>query len=241
MTGASGATGLWKSFENQGYVANSGVDQFEIIDNVFSRTLDTMSKSFDHSTTLSGVCQKRFRIVCDEGAFIPRTVETSIHGNQFQIVGKFVLKSESGLCATKSFRKVYQLPHYVVPGKYSKLFTEHGHLIIEFPMIEVESVFTGVADRSEYLNCDSPNEPEVECVTVGMIVKATEMPCGFPKSISYKRIGASQTDDFMTPKYWDIPKRNGAYESRYSWDDSVKMAPSAYFPSSVHQFKNYRF
>ena len=36
MTGASGATGLWKSFENQGYVANSGVDQFEIIDNVFS-------------------------------------------------------------------------------------------------------------------------------------------------------------------------------------------------------------
>jgi len=239
-TGATGASGLWKSFENQGFVSKSGADQFEIIDNVFSRTLDTMSKSFDHAT-VSGVCQKRFRIVCDEGAFIPKTIEISIHGDQFQIVGKLVVKSESGLCATKRFRKVYQLPHYVVPGKYSKLFTEHGHLVVEFPIIGAESVFSGVADRSEYFNCDSRMEPEVESVTVGMVIKATEMPCGIPNSISYTRMGASQTDDYLTPKYWDTPKRSGAYETKYSWDDSVKMVPSAYFPSSIHQFKNFRF
>ena len=167
---------------------------------------------------ISGVCPKRFRIICEEAVFVPRTVEIAIQGDQLQVYGL----AQRGVSVVP-FKKIYQLPHYVMPTKYTTLFTEHGHLIIELPILKTEQTYPGMDGRMEGLGTGSSMQPEVDCITVGMLLKGATIPHGMSKY--NKRMDTLPSEDYSLPSFWS--KRGASYpggtsESRY-WDESAKL------------------
>ncbi len=73
-----------------------------------------------------------------------------------------------------SLSKVYQLPAYVLPTKYTMFFTQHGHLVVEFPIMETtESVYPRCNTTTQYNGADAYTHAESVDVTVGMVVKGS--------------------------------------------------------------------
>ena len=171
----------------------------------------------------TGVCQKSYRIITDECGFIPRTIETIIRGDHVEVFGLVQVKFESGFCSTKEFRESYPLPHYVIPTQYRTFFSERGHLIIEFPVMETEVACPTVAHTAgKFENAESYKQPEIDCVSFDMVIKGSSMPFGFSKCHANKRMGISQADEYSQPKTFP---RVAAFESRFNWEESSKMTP----------------
>jgi len=179
----------WRQFENQ-----VGQDQFEIIDNVFARTLNTMGpkpcfieQQQQHHQQQQvmgasfGLCPRKYRIICEEGCFVPSSVRIAIvEGRYVHIKGTVEKKIESAtsfFVSSKEFTKVYQLPAYVLPTKYTMFFTQHGHLVVEFPIMETtESVYPRCNTTTQYNGADAYTHAESVDVTVGMVVKGSMRP-----------------------------------------------------------------
>jgi len=184
--GAVANNGQWRQFENQ-----VGQDQFEIIDNVFARTLNTMGpkpcfieQQQQQQQVMGasfGLCPRKYRIICEEGCFVPSTVRIAIvEGRYVHIKGTVEKKIESTtsfFVSSKEFTKVYQLPAYVLPTKYNVFFTQHGHLVVEFPIMETtESVYPRCNTTTQYNGADAYTHAESVDVTVGMVVKGSMSP-----------------------------------------------------------------
>jgi len=176
-------------------------DEFVVMDKVISKTLTNMSKCMD-SVMVSGVSPNLFRIVCDEIGFVPNTIEINIQGNQMEVCGLVQVRVDSGMFLTKEFKKLYQLPHYVMVNKYNTLFTEHGQLIVEFPIITTtETIPTIGTSRFTGLNNQMLNEtfvhPESGNITCGneMFVKKT--PIGITKYSMHKNVMPYETEEMI--------------------------------------------
>lgn len=90
------------------------------------------------------VCpQRKYRIVCEEAGFIPHTVKTWIKGNMLHVLGLVRCMVESGVYTQREFKRCYELPRYVCVEKMVTLFNEHGQLIIELPLVDVEALECG--------------------------------------------------------------------------------------------------
>jgi hypothetical protein len=143
---------------------------------------------------------------------LPSSVRIVINGRFVHIKGAVEKKLETStsvLVSTKEFNKVYQLPAYVLASKYTVFFTQHGHLVVEFPIIENSTTpFNG---SETYTHTESVD------ATVGMIVKGSlrsseYMPVEFG-------INMKETPRFYEQKYgmcqnnWDeqnvVPTKMG--------------------------------
>lgn len=201
-----GATGLRMSLD--------GLDQTD------ART--TMPQSTQG--LVSGLCAERFRIVCNQVVFIPKTVKVIIQENKLLIVGLVQVQDESGESVTKVFRKAYELPQMVLPNKFTTLFTVHGHLVVEFPIIlssldgltgrahvdsgvdaTIKGGFGKNTDDFAPLNRNVYKEMDIlqggkHLPLVDMPIKLATVSHGFPNELSYKR-EISPTDDSLPLNY----------------------------------------
>jgi hypothetical protein len=142
-------SGLWKNVECEKiYPVTTGcVDQFQVIDHAIGRTLNTIARSQIVEPTVlpeivrpTIVCPpKKFRIVCEEVGFIPHTVKTCIKGNMLHVFGLVRCMVESGVYAQREFKRSYELPRYACVEKLVTLFNEHGQLMIELPLVDVDT------------------------------------------------------------------------------------------------------
>jgi len=177
-------SGLWKNVECEKVYPTTTtgcVDQFEIIDHAIARTLNTMARSqLMEPTMLPEInCMKptfpcppkKFRIVCEEVGFIPHTVKTCIKGNMLHVIGLVQCIIESGVYTQREFKRCYELPRYVCFDKMVTLFTEHGQLIIEMPLMEVDTYPESGRFGGLVLPTREQIQPENVYVTVNMIVK----------------------------------------------------------------------
>ena len=70
------------------------------------------------------------------------------------VQGIVQIRLDSGLYTTRDYKKVFYLPEYVLPvSKPTTLFTQHGHLIIEFPIMN-QSTF-GKSSNLESMHSDN--------------------------------------------------------------------------------------
>jgi len=180
---------------------------------------------------VTGVTPKTFRIVCEEIGFIPKTVQILIQGKVIQVFGLVKVKLESGITTTKEFCKAYQLPHYVLSSKYTILFSEHGHLLIDFPILTDTRAYPGAGGQFEESNDTSDAEwknPETECLSIS-IYKSAPKTGRFPKSNAYKRMGMgnADVDEYSMPQ-WNMSKRvPSSLTGANSWDESKFASNSA--------------
>ena len=144
-----------------------------------------------------GLCPRKYRIICEEGCFMPSSVRVVINGRFVHIKGAVEKKIESPmsvLVSTKEFNKVYQLPAYVLASKYTVFFTQHGHLVVEFPIIE-NALTTPFNAAETYTHAESVD------VTVGMVVKGSMRPVEYLPVDTCFGITKKETPRFYEQKY----------------------------------------
>jgi hypothetical protein len=249
-------TGMWKTVETERvYPTSACVDQYEIIDNAISKTLNTMARSqimmeqpsmlmsemqclrpemqcvrpeyqcmrpeyqcmrpeyqcvrpeFQCIKPISSISPRKYRIVCEEVGFLPHTVKTFVRGNLLQVVGLVEIKCESGIYTTKEVRRVYELPRYVTVDKMVTLFTERGQLIIEMPIMEVDTCpeymrgvnMTMPVVRDETFRGEI--QPDNVYVTLNMVVKDEEKLTPTMRMPTYYKYNKTVLPETMDTKY----------------------------------------
>jgi len=235
--------GLWKQLDNQVY----GQEQFEVIDNVLTKTLKNIQHQQHHQLQVqqqqqqllsmeptlliqSGVvAQKCFRIISEELFFNPKSISVCTNGRLCQV---------TGLCKNTKFelvqfKKSYQLPTYVIPSKYTIFFTEHGKFIIEFPIVQGYNgqSMEQTLESSSYVQQQlgglrQHQQSEIVDIRVqGMIGQQQQQPINTLSGLTLKKL-TTQGEEYFPVSHLNW----GPYpESKYVWEQKQQqiLAPTA--------------
>jgi hypothetical protein len=253
--------GLWKQLDNQVY----GQDQFEVVDNVLTKTLKNIQRQQHHQQQKhqmevqlqlqqqlqqqqqqqllsmeptmmiqSGcVAQKGFRIISEELFFNPKSISVCINGRLCQV---------TGLCRNTKFelvqfKKSYQLPTYVIPGKYTIFFTENGKFVIEFPIVQgMEGIESYVQQQQQIAGLERHQQSEiVDIAEVQGGLIGRQQITTLPGLTTYKKLTTQQEE------YFPVSHLNwGPFpESKYLWEQKQQQILTPSGPVSYN--KSYGF
>lgn len=227
--------GLWKQLDNQVY----GQDQFEVIDNVLTKTLKNIQHqqqqhqlqqqqqqllSMEPTMMIQSgvVAQKCFRIISEELFFNPKSISVCINGRLCQVTGL----CKNGKFELVQFKKTYQLPTYVIPSKYTIFFTEHGKFIIEFPIVQGLNGQLVEQSTVEYVQqqlagVQQHQQSEIVDITVqGMIAR---QPITTLPGLTLQKLTTQEEE------YFPVSHLNWGPESKYMWEQKQQqiLAPTA--------------
>jgi hypothetical protein len=185
----------------------------------------------------SFVAPKRFKVVIDEIGVIPKTVRVIMAKNKLMhVIGLCQVRLDSGIYATKEFRKVYQLPHYVSCDKVVPLFTETGQMIIELPILDIGEGYPGIGGKFGGSSLGGSLHGGIQ--SESMIPREEQSSSGPRSTGSFTGYPSASMPDILegASAQYDWKPLNRALSSE--WDES--KFSSSMTPSSMG-YKNYGF
>jgi len=190
-------------------------DAFDELDHTIGRNMQWLNKpEFLQPLSMGPMVPQKYRIVVDCPGFTAESIKTEIKGTKLYVYGRCEERHEGEDFHVREFKKTYDLPERCVYEKMVSFMTSPGHLVIEFPLREIDmhmnmDLFPKIVDSTDggkmvTLNFTVPENIHPEKVHIhikdrDLIVKAQdklEKKDSMTKFYYYKRTTLPENTDF---------------------------------------------